>query len=788
MKKFLFFISFCFLFGATINVAQASTMAEKLKGKILIQVESHGEAWYVNANDGQRYYLGRPSDAFNVMRKLGLGISNTDFEKVKNNVPLKLAGKILLKVQDKGQAYYINPTNMRLYFLGHPSDAFAIMRSLGLGISNNNLNTINVAKQDTAANSSSPAAVATEKNTTTTTEKIVSNGEAPIISSIKVANGGDKGYVDFGDVITITFNEAIDPKSINSSLEKGNSVSDVYYYKTGGVSIAVNGLVTISNIASFDMGSIEKNDNFTVKISLDFTGKILTIIHTGGIGDDTAIANESFSSAAQIKGTIKDESGNTMLNSSINNLSGSFGGGLDDDSGTPYISTIKINNYGDDGFIDTGDIVTITFDEAIDPESINDDLRKGNNITDISYSSTGGVSVSSAGKVTIKNIATFDMGSVGSSGTFTAMLALNSTGKTLTITLTSGNDIKIISESYSSTNQTGGTIKDAGEKEMITITDINNPTGTFGGVTSDSNSPYISSMVIANKGDIGYIDTGDTITITFSEAIDPGSINDDLEKGSYISGVSYSSTGGVSVSSVGNVTIKNIATFDMGSVGSSGTFTSKLALNSTGKTLIINLTSGSDIEITSESFGGTTQISGIIKDEDGNAMVSDSNICDSTGTFGGANNAGGPYISSLIVTNNGDEGYIDTGDIIIITFNEAINQESINSDLVKGSYITGVSYSSTGGVSVSSVGRVTIKNIATFDMGSVGSSGTFTSKLALNSTGKILTITLTGGSDIEITNESFDSVVQVSGTIEDIYGNSMGSNSDICDPTGTFGG
>ena len=56
--------------------------AGKQKGKILLQVEGNGEAWYVNPEDGKRYFLGRPADAFQVMRDLGLGISNEDFEKL----------------------------------------------------------------------------------------------------------------------------------------------------------------------------------------------------------------------------------------------------------------------------------------------------------------------------------------------------------------------------------------------------------------------------------------------------------------------------------------------------------------------------------------------------------------------------------------------------------------------------------------------------------------------------------------------------------------------------------
>lgn len=43
--------------------------AKQQIGKILLQVDQAGEAWYV-AGDGKRYFLGNPADAFRVMRDL----------------------------------------------------------------------------------------------------------------------------------------------------------------------------------------------------------------------------------------------------------------------------------------------------------------------------------------------------------------------------------------------------------------------------------------------------------------------------------------------------------------------------------------------------------------------------------------------------------------------------------------------------------------------------------------------------------------------------------------------
>lgn len=119
--------------------------SNSLAGRILLQVEDRGQAWYVNPLNYKRYYLGRPNDAYNIMRKLGLGISNKNFDALQLNPTRSLAGRILIKVEDSGRAYYYNPLNLKLYYLGHPEDAYRIIRNLGLGISNANLNKISIA-------------------------------------------------------------------------------------------------------------------------------------------------------------------------------------------------------------------------------------------------------------------------------------------------------------------------------------------------------------------------------------------------------------------------------------------------------------------------------------------------------------------------------------------------------------------------------------------------------------------------------------------------------------------
>jgi hypothetical protein len=179
--------------------SEAAGLADKLSGRILLQVEENGEAWYVNPADKMKYFLGRPDDAFLLMQKLGIGISDADIRKIQiadanlvsgndadndgisdmiedslgtakdqadtdkdgyadkaeilggydpkgtgslgidNAFAARQQGRILLQVQKKGEAWYVNPTDKKRYFLGRPKDAFELMRRLGLGIKTDDL-------------------------------------------------------------------------------------------------------------------------------------------------------------------------------------------------------------------------------------------------------------------------------------------------------------------------------------------------------------------------------------------------------------------------------------------------------------------------------------------------------------------------------------------------------------------------------------------------------------------------------------------------------------------------
>lgn len=176
-------------------------LVNRLKGKIVIQTERHGEAWYIYPNDGLRYYLRNGNVAYQVMRYLSLGITDLDLSKIPvgvdkrfqdidtdndgladkleeslktfvqdpdtdddgvldgkevledNTNPLgpggiildekltmRVRGRIVLQVQSRGEAWYVNPSDGKRYYMKDGEAAYQIMRFLSLGITNANIN------------------------------------------------------------------------------------------------------------------------------------------------------------------------------------------------------------------------------------------------------------------------------------------------------------------------------------------------------------------------------------------------------------------------------------------------------------------------------------------------------------------------------------------------------------------------------------------------------------------------------------------------------------------------
>ncbi|MFZ4632363.1 MAG: hypothetical protein ACOYL8_04165 [Patescibacteria group bacterium] len=184
----------------TINQA----LTKRLAGRILLQTETNGQAWYLDPVSYKRYYLADGQTSFEALRKFGLGIKNIDITKIPvgleprftmadsdndglpdkleealgtdpnktdsdgdgyndgtevkgNYSPLgknklvysdaivnRIRGRIIIQAESKGEAWYVSPVDGRRYYLANGEAAYQIMRYLSLGINNKNISGISV--------------------------------------------------------------------------------------------------------------------------------------------------------------------------------------------------------------------------------------------------------------------------------------------------------------------------------------------------------------------------------------------------------------------------------------------------------------------------------------------------------------------------------------------------------------------------------------------------------------------------------------------------------------------
>jgi hypothetical protein len=131
-----------------VTPSAAVPLRQQLAGYILIQVEDNGEAWYVNPQDTQRYYLNGPNSAFSVMAQMATGISNADIKAIKDDTAARkqYKGKFWLAVEDNGALFYISPeADYEITYIRTPADAQNLIASEGLGISNTDIEKIPIA-------------------------------------------------------------------------------------------------------------------------------------------------------------------------------------------------------------------------------------------------------------------------------------------------------------------------------------------------------------------------------------------------------------------------------------------------------------------------------------------------------------------------------------------------------------------------------------------------------------------------------------------------------------------
>lgn len=146
-KTTLLIIIFYSLLPFGVIQAAKNELANNLSGRILLQVESYGRAWYVDPISLERYYLQDGNEAYFLMRTKSLGITNSDLAQIptkkgqaaNSSLVNRLKGRILLQVEENGEAWYVNPVDGLRYYMSDGQAAYDLMRTKALGISNEDL-------------------------------------------------------------------------------------------------------------------------------------------------------------------------------------------------------------------------------------------------------------------------------------------------------------------------------------------------------------------------------------------------------------------------------------------------------------------------------------------------------------------------------------------------------------------------------------------------------------------------------------------------------------------------
>ncbi|MCR4278309.1 MAG: SH3 domain-containing protein [bacterium] len=122
-------------------------LLNRVRGYILLQVQNHGEAWYVDPISEKRYYMKDGPTAYQMMRSFGLGVTEADYARMASgdwSMKNRLRGRIILRVQEHGEAYYIHPKDLTLHYLQNGEEAYRVMRLYSLGIINADLDRLSV--------------------------------------------------------------------------------------------------------------------------------------------------------------------------------------------------------------------------------------------------------------------------------------------------------------------------------------------------------------------------------------------------------------------------------------------------------------------------------------------------------------------------------------------------------------------------------------------------------------------------------------------------------------------
>ena len=118
-------------------VGAGEEQIKQFAGKILLDVSSHGEAWYVNPATLQRVYLGKPDEALQRLTKRAVWVNFAKIETIAVDGAVssdpafadQMAGYVIAPNDLIGAPWYVHPVLKSRIVLATPDDAWTVMKT-----------------------------------------------------------------------------------------------------------------------------------------------------------------------------------------------------------------------------------------------------------------------------------------------------------------------------------------------------------------------------------------------------------------------------------------------------------------------------------------------------------------------------------------------------------------------------------------------------------------------------------------------------------------------------------
>ncbi len=123
--------------AVAVTITAADTVPAGLSGRILIDAQRDGEAWYVNPQTGRRTYLGRPAAALDRLVARGTAVQFSAIAQLPETEGgvhdaehgAAMAGRILTPEDLVGASWYVHPVTHVRMRLATPDDAWKVLQT-----------------------------------------------------------------------------------------------------------------------------------------------------------------------------------------------------------------------------------------------------------------------------------------------------------------------------------------------------------------------------------------------------------------------------------------------------------------------------------------------------------------------------------------------------------------------------------------------------------------------------------------------------------------------------------